>query len=196
MRGMRHRLMMGRYYEKINYIASTGNVNNSSNPYIDTKCVLSSDFTFQISYMITKENSAFMFGGRTTYNSNDELSASTTYLNIGISSRNNIYTVLHKKFILEATPSYYSVSGRKHIIDSKFSKGEYPIWLFCTNTKGTGLYQTGDSVRIYYLKIYNNGILVRDFIPVRRKSDGKIGMLDKVESKFYTSPNGAKFIGG
>lgn len=195
MRGMRHRLMMGRY-EKIDYISSTGHVNNNINPYIDTKCVLSSDFTFKISYMVLSDNSAFMFGGRTAYNSNDEFAASTTYLNIGLSLRNPIYTRLHKKFILEATPSYYSVAGKKTIIDSKFSKGEYPIWLFCTNTKGTGLYQPGDSVRIYYLKIYNNGILVRDFIPVRRKSDGKIGLLDKVESKFYTSPNGAKFIGG
>lgn len=195
MRGMRHRLMMG-IYKEIDYISSTGHTNNIINPYIDTKCVLSSDFTFKISYMILAENSAFMLGGRTVYNSNDEFAASTTYINIGLSSRNSIHTVLHKKVILEATPSYYSVSGRKYIIDSKFSKGEYPIWLFCVNTKGTGLYQPGDSTRIYYLKIYNNGILVRDFIPVRRKSDGKIGMLDKVESKFYTSPNGAKFIGG
>lgn len=195
MRGMRHRLMMGRYKE-IDYISSTGHVNTYTNPYIDTKCVLSSDFTFKISYMVMSENTAFMFGGRTGYNSNDEFAASTIYVNIGLSPRNSIYTVLHKKTILEATPSYYSVSGRKHIIDSKFSKGEYPIWLFCTNTKETGWYQVGDSIRIYYLKIYNNGILVRDFIPVRRKSDGKIGMLDKVESKFYTSPNGAKFIGG
>lgn len=195
MRGIRHRLMMGRY-EKIDYISSTGNVNNSSNPYIDTKCVLSSDFTFQMSYMVTKDNSAFMFGGRIVYNSNDEFAASTTYLNVGKSSRNSLWMKLNKKYILEATPSYYSVSGKKTIIDSKFSKGEYPIWLFCTNTKGTGLYQVGDSVRVYYLKIYNDGILVRDFIPVRRKSDGKIGMLDKVENKFYTSPNGAEFTGG
>lgn len=195
MRGMRHRLMMGKY-EKIDYISSTGNVNNSSNPYIDTKCVLSSDFTFQISYMVTKAISAFMFGGRTAYNSNDEFSASTEYLNVGISPRNYTRMKLNNKYILEATPSYYSVSGRKTIIDSKFSKGEYPIWLFCTNTKGTGLYQSGDSVRIYYLKIYNDGILVRDFIPVRRKSDGKIGMLDKVENKFYTSLNGNEFTGG
>lgn len=195
MRGMRHRLMMG-MYEKIDYILSIGKVNDSSNPYIDTKCVLSSDFTFQMSFMVTKENSAFMFGGRTAYNSNDEFSASTIYLNVGKSSHNNLFMKLNNKYILEATPSYYSVSGRKAIIDSKFSKGEYPIWLFCTNTKGTGLYQPGDSVRIYYLKIYNDGILVRDFIPVRRKSDGKIGMLDKVENKFYTSPNGAEFTGG
>lgn len=187
--------MMGRY-EKIDYISSTGNVNNHSNPYIDTKCVLSSDFIFQISYMIIKENTAFMFGGRENYNTNDEFAASTDYLNVGKSSRNYLRRKLNTKYILEATPSYYSVSGIKTIIDSKFSKGKYPIWLFCTNTGGTGVYQPGDSVKIYYLKIYNDGILVRDFIPVRRKSDDKIGMLDKVENKFYTSPNGAEFIGG
>lgn len=195
MRGMRHRLMMG-MYEKIDYISSTGNVNNSSNPYIDTKCVLSSNFTFQISYMVTKTNSAFMFGSRTVYNSNDEFASSTEYLNVGKSSRNYLRVKLNNKAILEATQAYYSVNGIKTIIDSKFSKGIYPIWLFCTNTGGTGLYQAGDSTRIYYLKIYNDGILVRDFIPVCRKSDGKIGMLDKVENKFYTSPNGAEFTGG
>lgn len=195
MRGLRHRLMMG-MYEKIDYISSTNNVNNSSNPYIDTKCVLSSDFTFQISYMVTKANTAFMLGGRTAYNSNDEFASSTEYLNVGKSSRNYLRVKLNNKALLEATPAYYSVNGIKTIIDSKFSKGEYPIWLFCTNSGGTGLYQCGDSVRIYYLKIYNNGILVRDFIPVRRKSDGKIGMLDKVENKFYTSPNGNEFTGG
>lgn len=195
MRGMRHRLMMG-MYEKIDYISSTGNVNNSSNPYIDTKCVLSSDFTFQISYMVTRTNSSFMVGGRTAYNSNDEFASSTEYLNLGKSLRNYLRAKLNNKAILEATPAYYSVNGIKTIINSKFSKGIYPIWLFCVNTGGTGLYQCGDSVRIYYLKIYNDGILVRDFIPVCRKSDGKIGMLDKVENKFYTSPNGAEFTGG
>lgn len=69
---MRHRLMMGRYKE-IDYISSTGHVNNNTNPYLDTKCILSSDFTFKISYMVVSDNSAFMFGGRTAYNSNDEL---------------------------------------------------------------------------------------------------------------------------
>ena len=183
-------------YEKIDYISSTGNVDNSSNPYIDTKCVLSSDFTFQISYMVTRANAAFMFGGRTAYNSNDEFASSTEYLNIGKSSRNYLRVKLNNKAILEATQAYYSVNGIKTIFDSKFSKGIYPIWLFCVNNGGTGLYPCRDPTRIYYIKIYNDGILVRDFIPVRRKGDGKIGMLDKVENKFYTSPNGAEFTGG
>ena len=47
-----------------------------------------------------------------------------------------------------------------------------------------------------YLKLYNNGVMVRYFIPVYRKNDGKIGLLDKIEGKFYTSPNGVEFTGG
>ena len=41
------------------------------------------------------------------------------------------------------------------------------------------------SLRIYYFKIYNNGVLVRDFIPVYRKSDNAIWLVDKVNKVFY-----------
>lgn len=50
--------------------------------------------------------------------------------------------------------------------------------------------------KIYFLKMKENGMLVRDFIPVKRKSDGVIGMYDLVGRKFYTSPNGVAFTGG
>ena len=50
--------------------------------------------------------------------------------------------------------------------------------------------------KIYFLKMMENGMLVRDFIPVKRKSDGVIGMYDLVGRKFYTSPNGVAFTGG
>lgn len=46
---------------------------------------------------------------------------------------------------------------------------------------------------VYYVRIYDGNKLLRDFIPVRRRSDGKIGLLDKVENKFYTSSNGIEF---
>nr|UWD65034.1 MAG: hypothetical protein [Bacteriophage sp.] len=35
-----------------------------------------------------------------------------------------------------------------------------------------------------------------DFVAAKRKADGKVGLFEKVESKFYTSPNGTEFIGG
>ena len=48
--------------------------------------------------------------------------------------------------------------------------------------------------KIYYTKMWHNNELVRDFIPVQRKF-GMMGMYDKVEGKFYTSPNGVAFSG-
>lgn len=50
--------------------------------------------------------------------------------------------------------------------------------------------------RIYESSTDDKGCLIHDFIPVRRRSDGKIGLLDNVEGKFYTSPNGIDFTGG
>lgn len=50
--------------------------------------------------------------------------------------------------------------------------------------------------RVYGLKLWDGDTLVRNFIPVRRRSDGVIGMYDLVERKFYTSPNGVAFTGG
>lgn len=51
------------------------------------------------------------------------------------------------------------------------------------------------TMRLYYLKMYTNGVLVRDFVPVRREIDGVLGLWDKVESKFYQNSGSGTFIG-
>ena len=53
-------------------------------------------------------------------------------------------------------------------------------------------------LNVYYFKIINtnNNTIVRDFIPVKRINDNVYGLWDKVEGKFYISPNGTQFTGG
>ena len=55
-------------------------------------------------------------------------------------------------------------------------------------------FKDGQPQRIYDLEI--GGDLNAHFIPVKRKSDGVIGMYELVGRKFYTSPNGVAFTGG
>ena len=55
-------------------------------------------------------------------------------------------------------------------------------------------FRDGQPQRIYDLEI--GGDLNAHFIPVKRKSDGVIGMYELVGRKFYTSPNGVAFTGG
>jgi hypothetical protein len=73
--------------------------------------------------------------------------------------------------------------------------------LFCyfsdaNNTPGRFSY-----TRLYYFKLFlkdnadAQGTLVRDMIPCR-VADGTVGLFDKVNNKFYSSPNGAEFVAG
>ena len=80
---------------------------------------------------------------------------------------------------------------------STFTRGgidkTYPLKIFCPHTKSLAVYSPQ---RVYGLKLWDKDTLVHNFIPVRRRSDGKIGMLDKIDGQFYTSPNGVAFKGG
>ena len=53
-------------------------------------------------------------------------------------------------------------------------------------------------LRCYYLKVFENQVLIRDFIPCYRKSDHKPGMYDIVNAVFYVNQGtGADFsVGG
>lgn len=48
--------------------------------------------------------------------------------------------------------------------------------------------------RIYSCKIWDNDVLVRDYVPVLRTSDGMVGLYDKVNSAFYQDAAGGNFI--
>ena len=47
-----------------------------------------------------------------------------------------------------------------------------------------------------YLKISENGILIRNFIPCYRKSDNEIGLYDIVNNVFYTNQGTGEFLKG
>lgn len=50
------------------------------------------------------------------------------------------------------------------------------------------------NIRIYYAKIWDDGTLVRDFIPAVRNDDGVIGMYDQVNDVFYANDGTGSFI--
>jgi hypothetical protein len=52
------------------------------------------------------------------------------------------------------------------------------------------------SIKIYTFKIYENGTLIRDYVPCYRTSDGVIGMYDKVGNSFYTNAGAGEFKKG
>ncbi len=61
-------------------------------------------------------------------------------------------------------------------------------------------YSSFPGVRVYYLRIYEDNSLVHEFIPVRRDSDGVLGMYDLADSNpataFYTNAGTGEFVAG
>ena len=68
----------------------------------------------------------------------------------------------------------------------------YTLWLF-SRSGGASTYY--GHARIYSLKIYDNGIIVRDYIPTL-SPDGVAGLWDNVNKVFYKSVSGSEFIAG
>ena len=68
----------------------------------------------------------------------------------------------------------------------------YNIALFGWNNGSDGIAAT--SSRVYACKIYDNGTLVRDYIPCQ-KPDGTIGLWDDVNSVFYGNAGTGTFTG-
>lgn len=67
----------------------------------------------------------------------------------------------------------------------------YTVYLFACNTKGPTLQA---SCRIYSCKIWDDGIMIRDFVPCVRKSDNKPGMYDLVNKGFRTNAGSGEFL--
>ena len=67
-------------------------------------------------------------------------------------------------------------------------------YLFANN----GQYGTEflSKMKLYSCKYWDNGSLVRDFIPVKRNSDNAIGLYDKVTNQFFANQGSDAFVAG
>lgn len=67
---------------------------------------------------------------------------------------------------------------------SKFTCS-YPLVLFSRASEG----KPGNNAKmtLHNCKIHSGDVLIRDFIPAERDSDGEVGLYDMVNKKFYTN---------
>jgi hypothetical protein len=73
----------------------------------------------------------------------------------------------------------------------------YNLYIFTCNQKGrVNEVYNNQQIRLYGFKIWENNVLIRDYIPMYQISTDTYGLWDRVTKEFYVSPNGTKFIGG
>ena len=113
-------------------------------------------------------------------------------------SFNTIYTIIQDKNqlyiddVLQGTSTFVTFSGN------------YNMFIFTTNGNGQsandGLPNTTQAIcmKLYYFKIYDNNVLVRDFIPVNslKLPENNICLYDKVSKTFFINKGTGTFIAG
>lgn len=178
-------------YEKLEYIE------NTSRAYIATGFTpdINSSFLYTFAYVRFVNDDCFGVGGPYagwglhTHGGNQPKIGYTFGKDIGVHYDNDF------------SKHSFGLIGNQVIYDDKaistFTRNNldktYPLLIFCAHVSLPGAFQYQ---RVYGLKLWDGDTLVRNFIPVRRRSDGVIGMYDLIGRKFYTSPNGVAFTGG
>ncbi|MBO5179930.1 MAG: hypothetical protein J6B87_06255 [Clostridia bacterium] len=183
--------------EFVDYIEACGH------QYIDTGIVPTLDTSFEISVDIkaqTVQTDTCLLGSRTGsedqfvlwdgYNTNPV--SHRTVPAIGTLSSNYYYAPSSTKNIFKYDGNYF-ICNNENIFTLKNTAGQNNknIFLFALNNNGTAdsrMYQG----KMYYLKIWQAGQLVRDFKPAKTK-DGVYGLYDMIKHEFLPCTNRGNF---
>ena len=188
-------------YTKLNYIMSDGT------QYIDTKVSFTSSPTspteVEIKFNPTVVNGQFVpcgceNNGNTwnfalqIYNNNIRTyhASLSSWKSVSISA-NTDYVI---KMTQNGTTFTRTINGTTVTGTTSFTGASRTFTTMADNTSNYG-YNQFCKMKLYYLKIKNNGTLVRDYIPVIRHSDLHLGLLDLVNMKFYENTGTYLFTG-
>lgn len=104
-----------------------------------------------------------------------------------ISYKNNIETIYFND-VVKLTQDWTSAYSGTNVKLGIFKLGETNNTWYNSSAQQIG--------KLYYYKLYDNGTLIRDFIPVKRISDNEYGLWDKVNKIFYSNAGTGTFTGG
>ena len=192
-------------YREIKYLQSTGaqSVNsglpgNNSNLSFDieyswNELPASGVYAYVFaSYSAEADNTTriLQYGPSVTYvNTNSKAGGGTGVVNL----TRTVNTVYHDTLTAVSNNEFTYTTNNSPLVRSYVAGNnvERNIFLFSAPSGGAK-----SNIKLYYLKIYNNGSLVRDFVPCYRVSDNVGGLYDLVGGNFYTTTLTTPFIKG
>ena len=183
-------------YKKIRYIQSSGTQyidtgykpNNNTRVVIDCN-VLSSGGSVQA-----------VFGGRTSADTTSGAMFAVFFTNTTTlrSDYNGAYTQafsvpMDTRIVIDKNKETTSVNGASQSYANASFQSAGTLALFALNENGTIESGTRASMILFSCQVYDNGSLVRDFIPALRISDNAAGLYDLVNGVFYANAGSGSF---
>lgn len=181
-------------YTQVDYIESSGTqyIDTSFTPDSNTKYDIKVTPTTNItttSYFI----SAFGDSKRNNIYSTNGKKASAGYGSVYKNTSTLLDTNTTYNFILDKNKFYINGELTETLNEETFENTANST-LFAQNTNGS--ISNYSEIKLHYCKIYDNDVLVRNFIPCYRNSDNEIGLYDLVNNVFYTNQGTGTFSYG
>lgn len=177
-------------YTRLTYIECNGQ------QYIDLGYVVKEDDIIECDYILTNVASAdhFLFGTKDGANGLwYELYSQTAYVRFGYSSSKSISSSAGK-YSVKLQKGKVTIDGVATTIDYAALPSN-TLYLFAGRQSDGDAYSRG-YYRCSMFRISDTNGIVMDLIPVKRDSDGVVGMLDNVSETFYTSAEEPFIAGG
>lgn len=183
-------------YTRVEYIQSSGT------QYIDTVFKANQDtkVVMRVALVGTVTSQVTLFGGRTGAN---EKAFALAYTGQNGGYYRYFYNNQYDTTSLTGDPNKIRVivaeKNTVDIGDNSYSwtygnfQCDYTMYLLATNAAGTANWIA--KAKLYSCQIYDNGTLVRDFVPCTNPS-GVAGLYDVVNGVFYTDAAGGTFTAG
>lgn len=180
-------------YRRLEYIQSSGT------QYIDTGFKPNSDTRIVADFQIVLNNTKYIavFGQRSSSGQGNFL-----FLQSGLfiamygsaySTLTNSTSVATNRHVCDFNKNIVTISGASKTLTSSSFTGAANLVLFACNTSGNK--ELLGTTRFYSCKIYDNGTLIRDFIPCQNP-DGTLGLWDDANSVFYGNAGTGTFTAG
>ena len=97
-----------------------------------------------------------------------------------------------RRRIIDGNGASATIDGVTKTYATKTFQVPYNLYLLGSNESGTANHFI--SAKLYSCKIYDNGELIRDFVPCCRKSDGEVGLYDMVTKAFFGNAGTGEFV--
>ena len=178
-------------YTKLDYIESSGTqyINTGFKPNQNTRCVMDIE-------NLSSAQAAF-FGARANQNAASftyfSLTATTGRSDYGSSKQPMSFTNTVGRYTVDQNKNVCTANGVTAIGTANTFQLTNNLYLMAVNQADAAIQNA--KLKLYSAKIYDNGTLVRDFIPCKN-ANGTLGLWDNVNSVFYANAGKGTFSTG
>lgn len=180
-------------YTLVEYIESSGT------QYIDTGFTPNQDTRVVIDVETTQATTAALFGAR-----QGNTTATFCFFNISATSVRSDYGTVQdtlavssilNRVIIDKNKNVCTYGGREITQTASTFNCECSLLLLTNNYQGSPTGESLTSAKVYSCQIYDNGTLVRDFVPCTNES-GEAGLYDCENNVFYANAGTGTFTVG